>query len=311
MFLEKVESDYLNTEYASGRIGISLIGQSRAAASLRRMVQLSASTDAPLLLSGPEGAGKRDIAATIHARTKNFSAGFLSLNCSSLGKQFKKVDRFSSAVGGTAYFRLLEELPKSSFNVLFQLIEDGQMRVICGTRKSSDALIKEHNLPFDFAAAVSVLTLPVVPLAQRREDIPLLFEAHVHQLPKDRRFTLTTNARKLVGEYDWPGNFAEMHEMVRKIGSQYGGERLNEVQLSYIINARSTRLPHRAASFNKAPNNEIKPGFDLNQHIANEEIKHIRQALNQSDGVVKKAAEMTGIKRTTLIAKMKKYGLWS
>jgi len=309
MFLEKIEGDYLNLSRTSGRAGISLIGQSSAAASLRRMVQLSAATDAPLMLTGPEGVGKRDCAISIHARSDSSSAGFLSLNCATLGQNFKTVDRYSSAIGGTVYFQAIDDLPKDQYNIILQLIQARQMRIICGSRLSPAALMNENALPLDICAALSVLTLPVAPLTQRRGDIPLLFEAHVHQMPKERRFTLNAKARRMLSEYDWPGNFAEMNSIVNKLGKKYGGARINETQLMRFIASRTKVMSYEIDNNLEQEDNFLKPGFDLSRHLAEEEIKHIEQALNQSGGVVQKAAEIAGVKRTTLLAKMKKYGI--
>lgn len=309
MFLEKIDADHLAVDMPAGRTGISLIGQSDAASGLRRMVSLSAATDAPLMLTGPSGVGKRDVAATIHGRSDSASGGFLFLHCATMDAHFNSVERFAPARGGTVFLDEIGDISANMHNCIYQLIEGRSSRIICASTKSPACLVNENLVPADLCTAISTLTLPVPPLSKRRKDIPLLIEAHIQQLPKHKRFTLNPAAQQLTSEYEWPGNFNEMQDIVGRLGKQYGGSRITAHHLIAMMRSSGVTLSQPLEQSAKDAETELKPGFDLTQHLAEEEIKHIEQALLQTGGIVQQAAEITGIKRTTFLAKMRKYGI--
>lgn len=310
MYQEKLDqSDGGGKKIGNGRTGITLIGSSRPAAGLRRMVQLSAATDAPIMLTGLQATGKKDIAASIHARSDQSSAGFLAVNCETLRSHFRSIDRFSGAQGGTLYLDGVGQLPKSLYPMIVQLIESRSMRIISATTSSPARLMQNNLLPPDLFSALSVLTLPIPPLSQRRADINLLFEAYVHQLPKNLRYTLSADAARLLSNYAWPGNFHEMRDIVQLLAREFAGCQVSAEQLSGKMKARGIVLSKEKAADSPKHPNQIAPGFNLHQHLSRVEVGHIEQALQQADGVVQRAARMIGLKRTTLLAKMKKYGI--
>ncbi len=296
-------------EIGIGRTGITRIGRSRPAAGLRRMVQLSATTDAPIMLAGPHATGKKDIAASIHARSDQSSAGFLAVHCQTLRSHFRSIDRFSGAQGGTLYLDGVDQLPKSLYPMIVQLIESHNMRIISATTSSPARLMQNNILPPGLFSALSVLTLPIPPLSQRRADVNLLFEAYVHQLPKDLRYTLSVDAAKLLADYAWPGNFHEMRDIVQRLSREFAGRQVSAEQLSRKMKARRSTIIPEKQSDKRKHTSEIKPGFNLRQHLSQVEVGHIKQALHQADGVVQRAARIIGVKRTTLLAKMKKHGI--
>ncbi|MEE9432923.1 MAG: sigma 54-interacting transcriptional regulator [Sphingorhabdus sp.] len=292
-----------------GRRGISLIGQSATAASLRRMVALAAATDAPLILSGPDGAGKRDVAGAIHAQSDRSAAGFVSVHCAAIDHEVGNSGLFESALGGSVFFDEIGDMEAALHSDLYRLLESRNIRIITATSKSAASLREQNLLAAELCTALSVLNLPVPALTERRRDISLLLEAHIQLLPREMRFTIDRSADEMLRRYDWPGNLSEMQELVTRIARHHAGQRVSARHLAAILRGRGVRPKGFEANVTQRDAKMLEPGFDLQNYLAEEEAKYIGIALAKAGGIVQQAADMTGIKRTTFLAKMKKHGI--
>ena len=297
------------TSNNNGRIGISLIGQSAPAAALRRMITLSAATDAPLMLTGPIGSEKRDIAATVHGQSDRSAAGFVAINCATIDHAVLSGSLLDGALGGSVFFDEISELSPSLHNHLYHLLEARNVRIISATSETADGLRGKFGIPAELYAGLSVLVIPIAPLANRRADIPLLLEAHVQQLPKEKRYTFDQPALNALCNYDWPGNFDQMRDIVGRMAKRHARQRVSARQLPPAMQIRDINPKGFDALKQVSATIIIAPGFDLQHHLAEEEAKYIVAALDHSGGVIQRAANATGIKRTTFLAKMKKHGI--
>jgi len=292
-----------------GRIGISLIGQSAPAAALRRMVTLSAATDAPLMLTGPLGSEKRDVAAAVHNQSDRSAAGFVAIHCASIDDAMLSGQLLDSASGGTVFFDEVSELRPSLHKHLYHLLQARNIRVISATSETVTGLETKFGIPAELYAGLSVLVLPIPPLAHRKADISLLLEAYIQQLPKEKRYTFDQTATDAVCSYDWPGNLDEMRDCVTRIAKRYPQQRISITQLPSAMQLDTGKLRSFSPKQPDPSTADFEPGFDLQNYLKKEEAKLIVAALKKGGGVVQRAANMTGIKRTTFLAKMKKYGI--
>ncbi len=291
------------------RKGISLIGQSPAAAGLRRMVALAAATDAPLMLKGPDGGGKQDIAAMIHERSDRAAAGFISVHPASIDTGFLSERPFDSAIGGSVYFDEIGDIPAVMQNQLYSLLQNRNTRIITATSKSTSELSKENRLPVELCAALSVLILPVPALSERKQDIELLTEAYLQQLPKESRFTLDHGANEILRAHNWPGNLDELQDQVRQLAKHHHGRRVSQQDMIAILRKKGITPKGYTESRKMTASDMLTPGFDLQHHLAQQEAEYIEAALEKANGVVQRAADLTSTKRTTFLAKMKRHGI--
>lgn len=309
MVLTKLTTNAADTFIVKPRVGISLIGQSASAAALRRMVALSAATDAPLMITGPVGSGKRDVAGAVHAQSDRSSAGFVAIHCATINSAMLSGGILDYAIGGVVFLDEICTLNSALYGHIRRLLDGRNLRVICTTRHNADWLKNNAGMPVELYNNLSVLTLPAPPLRQRRGDIPLLLEAHIQQLPKAQRYTFDQPSLAALSCYHWPENFDEMRKLVGRLARSHPQQRISIYQLPAAIR-NCQQAPNSYSRFDATSHEpDMRNGFNLKNHLEQEEVKFLLAALKKNNGVVQRAANMTGINRTTFLTKMRKYGI--
>ena len=191
------------------------------------------------------------------------------------------------------------------------------VRVIAATHRHLEELIAEGKFREDLFYRLNVFPIEVPPLRERREDIGLLINELVERIEKEKRGTvrLTRQAVAMLSHYEWPGNVRELANLV---------ERLAILHPHNVVDIKD--LPHKYCSENadlsmipEIPNREegIMPqvnmntlpdgGIDMKRYLTEIEIALIEQALNETNNVVARAANLLHMRRTTLVEKMRKY----
>lgn len=309
MALSKLATNAAAPLAVKPRVGISLIGQSASAAALRRMVALAAATDAPLMITGPAGSGKRDIAGAVHAQSDRSAAGFVAIHCATINNAMLSGGLLDYAVGGVVFLDEICTLNATLFGQIRRLLDSRNLRVICTTKRNADWLKNNTAMPTELYNNLSVLTLPAPPLRQRRSDIPLLLEAHIQLLSKEQRFTFDPASLAALSCYDWPDNLDEMRKVIGQLARSHPQQRISIYQLpAKIRNCR--QAPQSYNRYDGAVHEpDIGAGFSLKNHLEQEEVRFLLAALKKNNGIVQRAASMTGINRTTFLTKMRKYGI--
>ncbi|WP_374614943.1 sigma 54-interacting transcriptional regulator [Sphingorhabdus sp.] len=191
------------------------------------------------------------------------------------------------------------------------------VRIISATHCDMDAAIADGRFRQDLFFRLGVVLVHVPALAERREDIPLLIRHFQKGKPSGAIAHFDQTALEKLMEHGWPGNVRELRNVVERAGVLYGGEMLNGDDVDLLLaNAappldtqreRSTLPP---MSFVPAGNSPSKDQpIDLRQEIEAIELERITMALELADGIVSEAARLLTLKRTTLIEKMRKYGV--
>jgi sigma-54 specific flagellar transcriptional regulator A len=198
---------------------------------------------------------------------------------------------------------------------------NANVRIIAATHRNLDDAIREGKFREDLYYRLNVFPIEVPPLRDRREDIPLLVSELVARLERESRGSvrLTHAAVESLGRYPWPGNVRELANLI---------ERLVIMFPQGVVDYRD--LPGKFQMDGVAPEPMPMPrvrddstgeeglvglttlpsgGIDLKEYLANLELSLIQQALDGADGVVAHAAERLCMRRTTLVEKMRKYGL--
>ncbi len=270
-----------------------------------------ARADVPVLISGPNGAGKERIAEIVQANSSVRTGPYVTLNCGALpaelieaelfgadagaytGANKSREGKFEAADGGTLLLDEIGNLPPAGQMKLLRVLETGRfqrlgsnrerevkVRVIAATNADLPTMIRDGRFREDLYYRLNVIELHVPPLAERRGDILPLAE---HFLRGQRR--LSDAARNALLQHAWPGNVRELKNAIQRALLLGEGD---------VIEAEALGLPTTARH---APVEE-----DIDRAA-------IEQALARARGVLSQAATDLGLSRQALYRRMDKLGI--
>ncbi|WP_028917073.1 sigma-54-dependent Fis family transcriptional regulator [Pseudoxanthomonas sp. J35] len=245
--------------------------------------------------------------------------------------------RFEMAEGGTL---LLDEIGDMSLPMQVKLLRVLQersfervggnqtircdVRVIAATHRDLEQRIAQGQFREDLFYRLNVFPIEMPPLRERREDLPALVDTIAAQLARTGRgeVRFAESALAALAGYPWPGNVRELTNLVERLAVLHPGGlvRLEDLPARYREHLPATAGAPAAAPAAAAPVRAPAPqpatttslpedGLDLREHMAQIELKLIRQALERTQGVVAHAAQLLGLRRTTLVEKLRKYGI--
>lgn len=297
---------------------------------LMRMVDHVRLVDAPLLLTGERGSGKRRIAAYVHEYSGRSDAAFLRINFAAMPKDdpagylFGRKDAdgryqigmLESAQGGTVYFEDLSEMPGGIQDRMLSLIRDKQcvlgdgimhrldIRVIAGSTYSLEQMRRMKKVSPDILYAFSMFALTVPPLRERRDDIVPLAEYFLGKCNREKgthiRIT-KAGFEKMLG-YSWPENVLELENAVSRAAIICQGEQIDADDLLLTGDAQ----PERADFVKKGVPLELPPQMDLREEVAAFEAEYMKKAFEKY-GNIRDAADYLGMDASTFTRKRQKY----
>lgn len=267
-----------------------LAGDSPVAQSLRQLVALAVGSMDAVLLKGLAGAGKLELARYIHSASPQRHGSLIEASGTALDENY-----LTARWEGTLYLRDIMLLPVPLQHKLLLWLDSEQalyVRLIA----TSDAGDDSDRIIAPLRARLERLYIPCPPLSQRRADIiaivQAIWDADDDHLPP----LLDEAAWARVANYSWPENYRSLSAFAAKAARLYGGKAISADNVNQLLEGR--RADARIVS-----------NFDLKQHLVQEEKRYLIEALLQCNGVVAAAAAQSGLKRTTFLAKMKRYGL--
>ena len=299
-----------------------LIGDSSGMARVRELIGALASSAADVLIHGETGTGKELVARCLHDASPRRRGNFVAINCGGLpetlfeseifgheagaytGAGKRRIGKIEHANGGTLFLDEIESMPLAMQIKLLRVLQERTLerlgsntpiaidcRVIAATKEDLLALAGQGRFRADLYYRLSVATLPLPPLRERREDIPLLFEhfllqaAARHQRPPVQ--PQSGRIRQLMG-YPWPGNVRELRNVADRC----------------VLGIEGGSPPFGEASGDTA-GNTARP---LAETVEAFERALIADALRRH-GSLARTAEALAIAKTTLHDKVSKYGL--
>lgn len=288
-----------------------------------------ADTDANVLINGETGTGKEHLAQSIHRHSNRVDGAWIVVNCGALPEQLVEAElfghtkgaftgasqaregRIASADNGTLLLDEIGDLPLSAQVKLLRFLQEGEIqaigadtprhvdvRVIAATHKDLHAMMKEGSFREDLYYRLSVITLHLPALRERREDIMPLANMFLGQSAASHNrepATFTPAGAKLIENFGWPGNVRQLKNLCERWALLYAKKELSsellQADLTSNIQSNSWELPPE--------------GVDL----AELEQQLIEQALSRTQGNKSQAARLLGISRHTLDYRLDKYNI--
>ena len=296
---------------------------------------LAAPGDTTILLLGETGSGKELIARFIHERSGRSNGPFVPVNCAALpdalveselfghekgaftGAIARKPGKFEIAHRGTLFLDEIGDLPKEAQAKLLRVLQDRQVhrvgstrsvevdvRVVAATNQDLERAIGTRQFRQDLYYRLSVFPVRIPPLRERREDIPELaryFAVHFSSKLRKHVELVTAAALQRLQSYDWPGNVRELQNVMERAVILTPGTAVDAGAVQIVSAASESRLASLETSNSGAT-----------VTLAEAERQAILAALGSTHWRVSGpggAADLLGLKPTTLHAKMKKLGI--
>lgn len=288
----------------------------------------------PVLITGESGTGKELVARLIHNQSERAAGPFVPLNCGAIpeslleaelfgysrgaftGAERERPGLFEAASGGTLFLDELGEMPATLQVKLLRALQEGEVRrlgensartvdvrIVAATNKDLEEEIREGRFRRDLFYRIAVVPIHLVPLRQRREEIPLLVSHFVETYNAKLRLEIKgvePEAMRLLVEYMWPGNVRELENTIERAMVLTTGPRISPDDLPpHIVN------PVRPLDVPELGDDELS----IKKHSAALERRLITRALERTRGNKTRAAELLELSSRALLYKIRDYGL--
>ncbi len=324
---EKLEQEklYFEEEIRSVADFEGIVGHSSALRQVLQLIETVATSDSTVLLLGETGTGKELIARAVHDRSRRKERTFVKLNCAAIptglleselfghergaftGAVSQKIGRLELADQGTLFLDEVGDIPLELQPKLLRVLQDGEferlgstrtkkvdVRLVAATNRDLDRMIEESQFRSDLYYRLNVFPIRIPPLRERPEDIPLLVryfsQRYARRMQKQIECIPAAAMRKLT-RWHWPGNVRELQNLVERAVILTRSSTL-AISVPELGNVNATSPARRAGS------------VDEQDRI----VRVLKETKGQVGGL-KGAAARLGLKRTTLLARMKKMGI--
>ena len=324
------------TEPASTHVyeEMGLVGRSAAMIELYKQIARVAPTKATVLIMGESGTGKELVARAIHKHSSRTAGPFVPVNCGALTETLLEAELFGhvrgaftgaasdrkglweEAEGGTLFLDEIGETSPAMQVKLLRALQQGEIRrvgaskttrvdtrVIAATNRNVEKEVKNGTFREDLFYRLSVVTLRVPALRERRTDIPLLADRFLRtaaERMEGRVFRLDEETTKILVAYDWPGNVRELESVIEHAAMRARG---NEVM--------PEDLPQKLQSpeLKAAAQSPLTALYGDLPSLAELERRYLVYVLETVSGNRSRAAEVMGIDRRTLYRMAERYGI--
>jgi DNA-binding NtrC family response regulator len=336
----KSENAYLRAQLEE-RYGFSgIVGRSRAMGRLFQLLETVATTSSTILITGETGTGKEVVARAIHQSSPRRQQRFVALNCSAIPETLLEAELFGHVRGaftgavGTRQGRLeqahkgtlfLDEVGTMSAALQMKLLRVLQerefervgdshtikvdVRIIAATNSDLTKMVAEGSFREDLFYRLNVIPVELPALRERKEDIPLLVQHFLDRLAKEgsssrkgvvERKSVSQDAMRRLMAYHWPGNVRQLENAVeRAVAFSAGRTQIDVGDLPAEVQQAEETVMSPAVAL-------PEEGLDLDEFITNVERELIQRSLERTGGNKGQAAKLLGLKRTTLVEKLKR-----
>jgi len=315
----------------------TLVGNSTAINQLRQTIDKVAPTNSRILIVGPSGAGKELAARTIHALSARSQGPFVVINAAAMmpermeeelfgvetsnGSHGRKVGALEEAHGGTLFIDEIAEMPRETQNKILRVLVDQtfqrvggsarvnvDVRIVSSTGRNLEADVAAGRFREDLYHRLSVVPIRVPPLAERREDVPVLVEYFIEQishatgLPKRR---VGEDAIAVLQSHDWPGNVRQLRNNVERLMILAGGDPEAVISANMLPQDVGSMVP----SMPNGNGGEQLMGLPLRDAREVFERQYLLAQISRFGDNISRTAEFVGMERSALHRKLKALGI--
>jgi len=328
----------------------AIVGRSKSMQDVYKAIGRVAAADATVLIRGESGTGKELVARAIYQHSQRAQKPFLVINCVAIpenlleselfgyekgaftGAAHRRVGKIEQAHGGTVFLDEIGDMPFSIQSKILRLLQEKSIerlggrqtipvdvRILAATNRDLEAALAEGRFRDDLYYRLKVVTIPLPPLRERRDDIPLLIDFFLARYASELDMNnpgITKDAVAILNSHQWPGNVRELANTIQKaLIFSRGAPIQAEDVIQVLSDEKSTREidPQaaedvlrrwmRSAMTSEAATDTFENIMD---HIAGILVS---EALNLTGGNRSQAAKLLGLSRPTLHSKIEKYGL--
>ncbi|AMY13006.1 Transcriptional regulatory protein ZraR [Luteitalea pratensis] len=332
----QAENTYLREQLRERYRLAQLVGRSPAMQEVFKIVETVAPTNSTILILGETGTGKELVARAIHQISTRSGEKFVALNCSAIPESLLEAElfghvkgaftgaiasrpgRFELAHRGTLFLDEIGTMPVPLQAKLLRALQEREVerigearpikidvRVLAATNANLDEMVRQGTFREDLFYRLNVIPVQLPPLRERRDDVPLLVRDMLQRLgaqsvPPRIDVTFSQEAMRRLMAYDWPGNIRQLENTVERALALSPGR--SQIDVSVLPpDVRGDRPDDRGVTINLP-----EQGLDLEQELASVERVYIAQALARTEQNRSRAADLLGVKRTTLVEKIKR-----
>jgi len=298
-------------------------------------IRTVAPTDSTVVVEGETGTGKELVARTIHHQSSRRDGPFININCGGLpetlleselfgyergaftGAEQARPGKVELAHGGTLFLDEIENMPLTMQAKLLLVLNDQKvqrigssrwtrvnMRVIAASNVPLKELVHQEKMRSDFYYRIHVISISLLPLRRRPDDIPILIKDFLHRHPVALRKKITgvlPDAMEQLRRYPWPGNIRELHNVLEKALIMTKSRVLDAADLDVEVLNRSAH----ADGYKKSVSTELS----LSEWIREQEKEYLIHKLKAFRGRIDLTAKSCGVDVRTIHRKMQIYGL--
>jgi Nif-specific regulatory protein len=323
----------------------NIVGKNEQVRKILEQVKTVSNTTAPVLISGETGTGKEQIAKITHFLSDRRDKKFISVNCAAIpenlleselfgyskgaftGASGDKKGKFELADNGTLFLDEIAEMPMHLQTKILRALQEKEIeplgsektikidiRVIAATNRDLEKMVSEEKFRADLYFRLNVINLKLPPLRERRDDIPLLadfFIKRYNELYKKNIAGILKDVEDLFMEYAWPGNVRELENVMERAVIMSQG---NMIDLSLVPDSIKKIKAAQPEGFDIKNYliGEIRDKKDtgfVSAIIADIEKILLEEVLINTNNNKSRAAQIMGINRNTLKAKMRQYNI--
>ena len=344
------EKLYLEEEFRSEMGFEQIIGNSAALKHVLQLVETAAPSDSTVLLLGETGTGKELIARAIHDRSRRKQRTFVKLNCAAIptglveselfghekgaftGAIIQKIGRLELSDQGTLFLDEVGDIPLEIQPKLLRALQEREferlgstytrkvnVRLVAATNRDLEKMVANKEFRNDLYYRLNVFPIRIPPLRDRKEDIPLLVSYFVQKFAKEMQKqieAIPATVMKGLTNWDWPGNIRELENFIERALLLTRGKSL-EAPLAELRKTNTERSPDDLREAKQVAGERTHSQSDKNSvsdEYARKQREEIVQALTVCKGRVggtDGAAARLRMNRTTLLSRMKKFGIYA
>jgi len=329
--------------------GDALVGRSRPMQEVYKAIGRVAPTDSTVLIRGESGTGKELVARAIYQHSQRAEQPFVVVNCVAIpeslleselfgyergaftGAVSRRMGKIEQAAGGTILLDEVGDMPQSIQAKILRLLQDrsierlgGQqtipvdVRILAATHLDLEAAIAKDHFRSDLFYRLNVVPINLPPLRERRDDIALLCSYFMDRITRGlgvRNPGMDIEGQELMAAHDWPGNVRELANAIEQLLIFSRGRRLGVAEVTELLMPPGDGVGHSFDEVESAVRGWVRrsvafPRPALLTTVVDQVTRQaLVEVLELTTGNRTRAAQLLGISRPTLLAKMKKLGL--